>query len=143
MRNPFGRKMATLPDNVIEVGSANEVICGECGHWRSAHILGACALCALAGIAIARKEKPSLPVQLLDRFRRLGAAAFDCRERFPTLPARIMEQARLADKGSYHEEMPCKECGQPWMVHTGYLCPSMLTLFVPALSERDPAFISG
>jgi len=137
------RKVAALGEKIIEVGSSKPSTCPNCGHWRSAHLKGRCALCAMAGLAISNGETPQLPTQLMESYLRLGPVAFDCRERFETLAPALMEQARLAPKNAYHPEMPCKECGQAWMVHTGYLCPGLLSLFVPALKESDPAFITG
>lgn len=54
------------------------------------------------------------------------------------LSTREMEQARIADKGSYPPRTVCAECYCTWESHEGYLCPTGDSTFVPDLDSKKP-----
>jgi hypothetical protein len=113
--------------------------CGGCGHWKIKHVGGVCLLCVWALEKLIRGD--ATPEFLLSTGAILKFPFIVCKGTFlPAFGQRELEQARVADPGAYHQEMPCGVCGEAWMTHEGYLCPSGATLFVPALSEGHSAF---
>lgn len=97
--------------------------CPICGHAPIRHVedgTGATCLVCLAG-------------------RQLGFTQSVCTLKFEfKLSKREREQAELADKGSYAPRTMCAVCYCYWEAHSGYLCPSGDSTFLPYLYERQP-----
>ena len=104
--------------------------CEGCSHWRRDHN-------AAIGCLICHREIELVLLGRMQPYPGLHMCKASFRSPFST---REIEQAKAAAKDSYHAEMPCAMCGEFWMTHQGYLCPSGVTLFVPALSEKHGAF---
>lgn len=58
------------------------------------------------------------------------------------LSQREREQAEKADHGSWPQNQVCAECECDWRAHSGYLCPTGDTTFVPLL-DKDLPYIHG
>ena len=58
------------------------------------------------------------------------------------LSKREREQAERADKGSYPQNTTCAECYCAWRAHSGYLCPSGDSTFVPLLDSDLPYLVT-
>jgi hypothetical protein len=54
------------------------------------------------------------------------------------LSLREREQASRASKDAYPMHTVCIECGMEWCQHTGYLCPSGDSTFIPLLECDMP-----
>ncbi len=48
------------------------------------------------------------------------------------------EQAEKADKGSFERWTMCGVCYYTWEQHSGFLCPSGDSTFVPLLDSKQP-----
>jgi hypothetical protein len=54
------------------------------------------------------------------------------------LSQREREQAEKADKGSWQPHVICVNCDCEWMAHSGYLCPTGDSTFLPLLDKDLP-----
>lgn len=66
-------------------------------------------------------------------------AGFVCTRKFEfKLSQREREQAMRADKGTFPQRTICAECNCEWVMHTGYLCPTGDSTFLPLLDKHLP-----
>lgn len=98
---------------------SNPAACEKCGHVPIRHIEGTCLVCLFlneqikAGAIVHRKY------------------AGICTERFTFhLSEQERTQAKMASPDAYKQDDICSNCGQYWVMHEGYLCPSGDSTFI-------------
>ena len=102
----------------------NGIACEKCQHPPIVHIEGVCVTCFYL---VGRPEiiVPNKPTKV-------------CTQKFHfKLSAAERSQALKADKMAYEQQDICAACGQYWMQHAGYLCPTGDSTFVKLFGAGD------
>ena len=109
--------------------------CDACGHFKAQHTHFGCQTCRKL-LALAKREPSAAPYVTVP---------YICKQQFRfKLSLNDREQAAKFDnKTQYENRALCAVCFYEWMEHTGYLCPTGDSTFVPAIGGSQAAHRGG